>query len=137
MNHLVIFDNEAVQALGDERHPKHKRVLAYVQVIATRRQRAMSIRALVPTSVRVEAGWDRTSAGWAFVNRLRVADVALDSAHANIAAAIRSSCDVSVADAHIGAAVETHRTDRISIVTSDPDDMRRVSAGAAFTIIAI
>ncbi len=137
MNRLVLLDNEAVQALGDPTHPKHLKVVSHAQVIASRKQRASDIRLAVPTSVRVEAGWDRTAWSWAFANSLRIADVALDTAGANVAAVIRKDTGVSVADAHLGAVIRSRPADRIIVLTSDPDDMRLVAGGAAVTIVAI
>jgi len=74
---------------------------------------------------------------WAFPNRLRIGDVALDSTCANIAAAIRKRTGVSVADAHSGAVIHTAHADRISVVTSDPADMRAVAGDRAITVVAI
>ena len=55
----VVLDNEAVQALADPAHRKHRRVLAVVEAVAARHlRRSGSVRLVVPTSVRVEAGWD-------------------------------------------------------------------------------
>jgi hypothetical protein len=81
-------DNEAVQALASPRHPKHQRVLGYMEAVERRKRHAMAISLSVPAAVRVEAGWDRTAARWAFLNRLRIMDVSLDAAHTNAAAAI-------------------------------------------------
>ena len=58
MSQVVLLDNEAVQALEDPTHPKHRRVVAQAQVVAQRKRRAASIEVVVPTAVRVEAGWD-------------------------------------------------------------------------------
>ena len=63
MTHLVVLDNEAVQALRDPGHPKHRHVASQAQVVASRKRRAMAIQVVVPTAVRVEAGWDRASPG--------------------------------------------------------------------------
>src|SRR2546428_508563 len=82
-----------------------RRFGAQAQVVAQRKRRAASIEVVVPTAVRVEAGWDRTASAWAFPNRLRINDMPLDSVHANTAAAIRNPTGVSVADAHLGAAI--------------------------------
>ena len=90
MTRLVVLDNEAVQALARPHHPKHRRVLGYVELVERRKRRAMAISILAPTAVRVEAGWDRSSSQWAFINRLRIVDVVLDAACANKAAAIFS-----------------------------------------------
>jgi predicted nucleic acid-binding protein len=137
MRHLVLFDNEAVQALGTPAHPKHRQVVSHAQVVADRKRRAAEIELAVPTSVRVEAGWDRTARAWAFVNHLRITDIALDTGSANLAAAIGAECGVSVADAHLGAAIRLRRGDRITVVTSDPGDLRVVAGDVAVTMVRI
>ena len=137
MSQVVLLDNEAVQALEDPTHPKHRRVVAQAQVVAQRKRRAASIEVVVPTAVRVEAGWDRTASAWAFPNRLRINDMPLDSVHANTAAAIRSRTGVSVADAHLGAVIQSAPADRITVVTSDPDDMRLVAGHRQIVVVSI
>lgn len=137
MSRLVVLDNEAVQALRDPAHPKHRRVLSHVQVIASRKRRASTIEMVVPTTVRAEAGWDRTSPAWAFPNRLRIADVPLDSAAASQAAAIRARLGVSVADAHLGAILRTATAAQITVITSDPLDIRQVAEDAEVTLVTI
>jgi predicted nucleic acid-binding protein len=137
VSRLIVLDNEAIQALADPAHPKHRRVLSHVQVVANRKRRAAQLSLAVPTSVRVEAGWDRTSPAWAFLNRLRIADIPLDSASASTAAAIRNRTKVSVADAHIGAAVQAALATEITILTSDPHDMRQAAEDQTVTIVAI
>jgi hypothetical protein len=137
MSRLVILDNEAVQALRTPAHPKHNRVLSHIQVVANRKKRAMPVSLAVPTAVRVEAGWDRTSAAWAFPNHLRIADIALDPARANSAAVIRSDTGVSIADAHIGAAVEGLLNVDITVITSDPHDIRKVAGDRTITVVAV
>jgi len=137
MTRLVVLDNEAVQALQDPAHPKHRQVVSHAQVVASRKRRAVALDLVVPTAVRVEAGWDRTSPAWAFPNRLRIADIPLASAEASTAAAIRSRTGVSVADAHIGAVIQSARADQITVVTSDPGDMRLVAGDKNITVAAI
>jgi predicted nucleic acid-binding protein len=137
MTHLVVLDNEAVQALQDPGHPKHRHVVSQAQVVASRKRRAAVIQVVVPTAVRVEAGWDRTSPAWAFPNHLRIADIPLDTAYANTAAAIHSRTGVSVADAHLGAVIQSAPADQITVVTSDPDDMRLVAGDKDITVAAI
>ncbi len=131
----MILDNEAVQALEDPAHRKHRQVVSHAQVVAGRKRRAAAIEVVVPTAVRVEAGWDRTSPAWAFPNRLRIADVSLDAAQASAAAAIRERTRASVADAHIGAVIGSASADHITVVSSDPGDMRLV-AGQTDIVIA-
>ena len=92
---------------------------------------------MVPVAVRVEAGWDRTSPQWAFLNLLRITDVPLDAGHANAAASIHEQAQVSVADAHIGATVQSARNTDITVVTSDPADIRRVAGDRPVTVVAI
>lgn len=137
MIHLVLLDNEAVQALGHPDHAKHRRVVSYVQVVAHRKQRAKPIYAAVPTCVRVEAGWDRTAPASAFLNRLRVVDVPLDTAGANVAARIRHEPGVSVPDAHLGAVIQTSTSQKLTVITSDPKDMRAIAGTGDVTIVAL
>jgi predicted nucleic acid-binding protein len=137
MTQLVLLDNEAVLALGRFGHPKHRRVVSHLQVVAQRKKRSADITISVPTTVRVEAGWDRTSASWAFANQLRISDEVLDAAQANTAAAIRDNDGVSVADAHLGAVIGAVPSGRITVLTSDPSDMETVAGSRAVTVVAI
>jgi predicted nucleic acid-binding protein len=137
MTRLVVLDDEAVQALANPHHPKHQRALGYVEVVERRKRHAAAISLLTPTAVRVEVGWDRSSPQWAFLNRLRIVDVVLDAACANKAAAIREQAQVSVADAHIGATVQSAPDADITVVTSDPEDIRRAAGGRLVTVVAI
>lgn len=137
MTRLVVLDNEAVQALASVRHPKHQRVLGHMEAVERRKRHAATISLLVPAAVRVEAGWDRTSPQWAFLNRLRITDVPLDAVHANTAAAIRERTQVSVADAHIGATLQSAPNADVTVITSDPGDIRRVAGDRSVTVVAI
>jgi hypothetical protein len=119
----LVLGNEAVQALRDEHHPRHRQVLAHLVGIVGRRRRGREVSAVVPTSVRVEAGWDRTQPTSAAINRLRVVDHPLDAATANVAAAIADGLEVSVAAAHVGAVIRSLPHDEIVVLTSDPDDI--------------
>ena len=123
----LVLDNEAVQALRDEHHPKHRQVLAHLAGSVGRRRRGLDVSAVVPTSVRVEAGWDRTQPEAAAINRLRVVDHTLDAAAANIAATIAEGLAVSVADAHVGAVIRSLPHDEVMVLTSDPGDITRVA----------
>jgi hypothetical protein len=137
MTHLVVLDCEAVQALRDPGHPKHRQVVSHAQVVANRKRRAAAIQMAVPTAIRVEAGWDRTSPAWAFPNRLRIADSPLDTASANTAAGIRGRAGVSVADSHTGAVIQSAPHGQITVVTSGPDDMRLVAGDKNITAATI
>ena len=137
MTQIVVLDNETVQALASPHHPKHHRVLGYVELVERRKRRAASVSVLAPTAVRVEAGWDRNSPQWAFINRLRIVDVVLDAVCANTAAALQEQAQVSVADAHIGATVQSAPDGDITVLTSDPRDIRRVAGGRLVTVVTI
>jgi len=137
MNHLIILDNEAVQALADPAHPKHRHVMSHMQVTASRKRRAMRIAVAVPTAVRAEAGWDRTSPTWAFLNHLFIAGVPLDTTQANIAARIHSEAKISVADAHAGAVIQASPASEITVLTSDPVDLRRAAGDRKVNVVTI
>ena len=137
MSRLVLLDNEAVQALRDPVHHKHRRVLAEVEFAFKRAVRTLRVRVAVPAAVRVEAGWDRTSSAWAFVNRLRIADIPLSAEHADAAAGIRKRTGVSIADAHLGSAIRNAEQDYVTVVTSDPRDIRKVAEGSRVDVVAI
>ena len=137
MTRLVVLDNEAIAALANPHHPKHRTALGYLELVKLRKKRAVAISILAPTAVRVEAGWDRNAAQWAFLNRLRISDVVLDTACANKAAGIREQAHVSVADAHIGAAVQSASDADITVVTSDPEDITAYAATLGHADIAI
>jgi hypothetical protein len=134
----VVLDNEAVQALSSSAHPKHTQVVAHVQVVAQRKRKAIPLDVVAPTAVRVEAGWDRRAPSAALINHVRIADVPLDTASANVAADLVAQLQVSVADAHIGASVRIVADQGgVAIITSDPDDMVAVTDPIAVTIVPI
>ena len=137
MSHLIVLDNEAVLVLNNPAHRKHRRVVSHIQVVASRKRRGVPLSAVVPTAVRAEAGWDRTARSWAFPNSLRIADAPLDSADANVAAAIRRRAGVSVRDAHVGALVRAASADQAKVVTSDPADMRAVAGDREIVVVAL
>jgi predicted nucleic acid-binding protein len=137
VSRLVLLDNEAVQALRDPAHRKHQRVLDEVQFAVKRAARTLSVRVGVPVAVRVEAGWDRTAPGWAFINRFPIDDIPLDASYADAAASIAKRARVSVADAHLGAAIQAAEADRVMVLTSDPGDMRKVAEGRQVSVVAL
>ena len=92
----------------------------------------------MPTTVRVEAGWDRTQPDAATLNRFRITDQTLAAQTANTAATlIAKRVATSVADAHLGAAVQRLVTDEIVVITSDPQDMTAVCSPIPVTIVTI
>lgn len=70
-------------------------------------------------------------------NRLRVADIALDATHADVAAELCRRIGVTVADAHLGAVMGSAGSERLTVITSDPGDMRAVAGTADLTIVTI
>lgn len=125
--HTVVLDNEAVRVLLDPTHHKHRRLLAHVQAVAKRNRRhSGTIRLVVPTAVRVEAGWDRQAPESALINRLHVHDASLDTETANRAVRTRAALDVTVADGHI-AAVLGATPGPHAVITSDAADLRRIA----------
>ena len=139
MSHNVVLDNEAVQALSSPDHPKHRKLLSHMQVIATRKKKAEQIAIVVPTSVRVEAGWDRTNRAWALANRLGIADVGLDAGHANLATSIRGrvGSHISVVDAHVGTVIQSSTSQRVTVITSDPADISAVAEATPVVVVTI
>jgi len=134
---VVVLDNEAVQALVDPQHAKHSRVLAHLESAVARRKRGDLTRVVVPCATRVEAGWDRSAPTRSAIKRFRVTDVALDSRQGDVAADIVGRERVSVADAHVGAAVTVNDWRGAIILTSDPHDMRRVCSPIPVTPIRV
>lgn len=124
-------------ALADATHHKHRVVVAHLAGVTGRRRKGTAARVMVATAVRVEAGWDRSEPGAAAINRYPVADVPLDAGNANVAAGIVNRTGVSVADAHIGAVVRSLVGDEVVVLTSDPDDMLRVSTPRPITAVRI
>ena len=137
MSRLVLLDNEAVRALRDPAHRKHRRVLAEVEFAFKRVVRTLPVSVAVPAAVRVEAGWDRTASAWAFINRFPIADIPLDTNHADTAAGIVKRTGASVADAHLGVAIQAADADHVMVLTSDPGGMRKVAEGRQVNIVAL
>lgn len=133
----VLLDSEAVTALADPAHHKHRVVLAHLAGVVARRRRGAATRVVVATAVRVEAGWDRSEPGVAAINRYRVADASLDGTAANLAAGIVNRTGVSVADAHTGAVIRSLDGDEIVVLTSEPPDMVRVSTPQPIIVIRV
>jgi predicted nucleic acid-binding protein len=133
----VLLDSEAVQALLDPAHPKHRLVLAHLAGVVSRRRKGLDVTTVVPTAVRVESRWDRSTARAAGINRLRIADRTLDTQSSDVAAAIARRTGTSVADSHIGAVAVTADPGDVVVLTSDPDDMVRVSTPRPIVAIRV
>jgi len=133
----VLLDNEPVQALLDVEHRKHRRTLAIIESIAARSLTAgREVALVVPTAIRVEAGWNRHLPTSAIINRLRVHDFSLDSQAADNAAQVRSDLSVSIADAHLAAALN-HLAGPHAVVTSDVNDLQRIASHLGFPVVIV
>ncbi len=111
-------------------------VLAHLEVAATRRGSGVLLSVVVPTSVPVGAGWDRTAPAWSFSNSFRVADRPLDTGAANSAAAAGAVLRVSVAEAHIGATIAgVPDGDVVTVLTSDPQDLGAVAGDRRVDVV--
>jgi hypothetical protein len=125
----LVLDNQAVQALGDVNHPKHRRALAFVEVANQRSgRRRQPVSVVVPVAVRIEAGWDRRAPAAAMLNRIsRARDVVLDHSGANRGAEIRHQLQGSIVDATVARVAESSPQPAV-ILTSDASHMRRLAA---------
>lgn len=133
----VVLDNEPVQALRDATHPKHRAVVAHLEGAVSRRRRGTVVDAVVLTTVRVKAGWNRSSPGAAAINRFRLLDHVLDAPAANVAATIRARCRLGAADAHIGATVRSISSGDVVVLTSDPTDIASACGPSAPEIVRV
>ena len=135
---------EAVVALRDPLHANHSTVRALAQTARARRAKRgdpVHRQMVVPIAVRVESGWDRTNSSWAGMNGLPVQDETLDATAGNRAAGLRAALHsppkkpMSVADAHLGAAMTTGDV----IVTSDAGAISRMAShrGVAVTVVRV
>ncbi len=119
----LVLDNQAASALLRGPATKRRQV---VEALA-----AADGGAVVPTGVRVEAGWDRRAAPAAPANRLVPDDDPLDRPGADRASELRASVPAaSVADACVGVTAERAATQAalVEILTSDPGDMAALTA---------
>ena len=133
----VVLDNEAVQALSDPHSSSHRTVVAHLAAVVARRRRGRVVDVIVPTAVRVEAAWDRTTPTAAAINRFPIRDHALDTRSADVAARIQAMTSTGVADAHLGATVQSLPSTEVVILTSDPNDIALVCAPVPVTIVRV
>jgi predicted nucleic acid-binding protein len=133
----VVLDNEAVAALRDPAHRRHSKAVAHLEGIVARRGKGVMTVAVVPTTVRVEASWNRRSHSSAFINRFPIRDAVLDGPSADVAAEVVTATRVSVADAHIGALARSLSDDEVVVLTSDPSDIVRASSPVTVTAVRL
>jgi hypothetical protein len=126
IRHLVL-DNEAAQALSSSRTHDRRRASVVAAVMAA------NGRVVVPTAVRVEAGWRRRDPAAAGANRLVSNDVPLDRADADRAVQLRRLVPTaSVVDATVAVAAERVDADVpcavVEVLTSDVADISALAA---------
>jgi len=124
LRHLVL-DNEAAQALLSRRAGDRRRA-AVVEAIA-----AANGRILVPTAVRVEAGWRRRDPAAAYANRLVHDDDPLDRERADRAVGLRRQVPAaSVVDAAVATTAEHVCASNavVEVLTSDVGDLQALAA---------
>lgn len=123
----MVLDNEAVQALANLRHLKHRVMLEKLAAVKYESARGASVRVVTPTAVRVEALVSRQSAGTASLGRFHVQDIALDAARADRCVALAHAASATAVDATVAEAAESEaRTRRVSVCTSDVEDLARL-----------
>ena len=133
----IVLDNEAVQALTDPQNAKHRTVVAHLAGVISRRRPGRTVEVVVPTAVRVEAAWDRTSPSSAGINRFPIHDDALDAPAADLAASIQRATLTGVADSHLGATVQRQTSSEIVVLTSDPKDVAAACSPVAVRIVPV
>jgi hypothetical protein len=126
----LVLDATAAGALRSTRRQDRHRAAVILAIAAA------DAGTTVPTSVRVEVGWDRRSPAWSGADRLVPHDDVLDTAAADLAASTldpapaRSGRAPSVADRHV--AVAAHRQGSrgdvtvVDVLSSDAGDVRAV-----------
>ena len=123
----LVLDNEAVQALLDQQHPKHVRVMAHLSAAAARKQGSPTPHIKVPTTVMAEAGWDRSDRALADLNRLHPQVDPLDEPRSRQCVQLLRVRRIGVVDAHV-AALASSQPDRVTVLTSDLDDLATLTA---------
>lgn len=125
----LVLDNEALQALADPRHPKHRIMLEKIAAVKYESLRGSSVRVVTPTAVRVEALISRQTPGAAAPGRFNVQDIALDSTRTDRCVTLAAAAAATAVDATVAEAAESEaRTRRVSVYTSDVADLTRLVA---------
>lgn len=135
VRHLVL-DNEAAQALSSSRTPDRRRTSVVAAIMAA------NGRVVVPTAVRVEAGWRRRDPAAAGANQLASNDAPLDCADADRAVQLRRLVPTaSVVDATVAVAAERVAADVpcavVEVLTSDVPDISALAAHVEVRIAVV
>lgn len=121
VRHLVL-DNEAAHRLVSARTHDRRRASVIAAIVAA------NGTVVVPSAVRVEAGWRRRDAAAASANRLVSKDIPLDRTNADRAVELRRLVPTaSVVDTTVAVAAEHLATEipcaAVEVLTSDVSDM--------------
>ena len=131
---VLVLGPEAIVALSDPGHPHHRQTLAFYEANRPSQRGNKDRRTVVPVSVRVAVGWDRTTSVAGPIDRLNLRDVVLDRAGADTAADLRRQTGASPIDAAFGAALVGFPGDDVTVLTGDPDGVAVLTAGARVNI---
>ena len=131
---VLVLGPEAIVALSDPSHAHHRQVLAFYEANRPARRGNKDRRTVVPVSVRIAVGWDRTTSVAGPIDRLNLRDVALDRAGADRAAALRRAVGATPIDAALGAAISAFPDDDVTVLTGEPDAVAALTAGAPVNI---
>lgn len=134
---VLVLGPEAIVALSDPSHPHHRRTLAFYEANRPARRGNKDRRTVVPVSVRVEVGWDRTTPVAGPIDRLNLRDVVLDRAGADRAAALRRRAGASAIDAALGAALTGFPGDDVTVITGDPGRVAGLIGAAEINVQAL
>lgn len=129
----VVLDNEAVQALADPAHHKHRSMIARLRAVAVLHDRRTRAEVVTPTAVRVEAGAARSDPSASALGRFQVTDLALDSRRAERCIELSQAAGGSVVDATVAQAAEEHAEAGrlVTVLTADLTDLDRLIAQTA------
>ncbi len=135
VRHLVL-DNEAAHALSSSRAHDRRRASVIAAIMAA------NGKVVVPTAVRVEAGWRRRDPAAAGANRLVSDDVPLEGADADRAVQLRRLvATASVVDATVAVAAQWIAADVpcaiVEILTSDVADISALAAHVEVRIAVV
>jgi hypothetical protein len=134
---VLVLGPEAIVALSDPGHPHHREVLAFYEANRPARRGNKDRRTVVPVSVRVAVGWDRTTSVAGPIDRLNLRDVVLDRAGADRAADVRRRSGASPIDAALGAALTGFPDDDVTVLTGDPEGVALLVGDAPVNIQAL
>ena len=123
----LVLDNEALKALADRHHAKHRVMLEKIAAAQYESRRGAGVRVVTPTAVRIEALVSRQAPENATLGRFNVQDITLDSTRADRCVALAAAATATAVDATVAEAAESEaRTRLVSIYACDLADLTRL-----------